>query len=91
MDKKNIEDLYPLSPMQTGMLFHSITAGESGVYIEQLSFAISGSFVPAAFQEAWQRLVNRHSILRTAFLYQDLKEPVQVVQRKVSVPFATLD
>ncbi|MEH2448292.1 MAG: amino acid adenylation domain-containing protein [Nostoc sp.] len=88
---KNIEDFYPLSPMQQGILFHSIAAPESGVYFEQLSWTLEGNFNIAAFQQAWQQIVERHSILRTCFVWEGLKEPVQVVHRQVRLPWVLLD
>ncbi|WP_442949189.1 amino acid adenylation domain-containing protein [Nostoc sp.] len=88
---KNIEDFYPLSPMQQGILFHSLAAPESGVYFEQLSWTLEGNFNIAAFQQAWQQIVERHSILRTCFVWEGLKEPVQVVHRQVTLPSVLLD
>ncbi|MEP6743439.1 MAG: amino acid adenylation domain-containing protein [bacterium] len=81
----NLEDLYELSPMQQGMLFHSIYSPESGVYFEQSLFTIKGDLKVSAFQDAWQKVVDRHSILRTSFLWEDLASPVQVVHRHVDV------
>ncbi|MEO6238542.1 MAG: amino acid adenylation domain-containing protein, partial [Vicinamibacterales bacterium] len=87
----NLEDLYPLSPMQQGMLFHSIYAPGSGVYFEQSVFTLTGDFDPAVFERAWQAVVDRHAILRTAFLWEDLENPVQAVQRHVDLPIERHD
>ncbi len=65
MAKQNIEDFYPLSPMQQGMLFHSMLAPESGVYVEQWSCTLTGQFYLRAFKKGWQRVMDRHAILRT--------------------------
>ncbi|MGA9994161.1 MAG: amino acid adenylation domain-containing protein, partial [Pyrinomonadaceae bacterium] len=83
-----VADIYPLSPMQQGMLFYSLYAPEAGMYIEQLSCALDGDLNAAAFAEAWQQVAARHAILRTAFIWENLDEPLQVVQRDVSL---TLD
>ncbi len=91
MTQKNVEDFYPLSPMQQGMLFHSLYAPESGVYVGQMSATLRGRLDVAAFQRAWARLVERHAVLRTGFVVGDLKEPVQVVQRQVTLPWTELD
>ena len=78
----NLEDLYPLSPMQQGMLFHSIYSPDSGVYFEQSLFTIKGDLDLSAFEGAWHSVVERHSILRTSFLWEDLEKPIQVVHRR---------
>ncbi|HTQ81129.1 MAG TPA: amino acid adenylation domain-containing protein, partial [Thermoanaerobaculia bacterium] len=61
-----LEDLYPASPVQEGMIFHSLQDPGSGVYMEQLSLELGGLDV-AAFQRAFARLFERHPVLRTAF------------------------
>lgn len=85
MNMKNVDSVYPLSPMQQGMLFHSLYAPESGVYVEQLNCTLDGDLSVRAFERAWQRVVERHAILRTGFIGESLKEPVQVVYREVKV------
>src|SRR5438309_10829473 len=87
IELENLEDLYPLSPMQQGMLFHTIYAPESGVYFEQSVFTIKGALDVKSFERAWQHVLNRHSILRSSFLWEDLENPQQVVHRRVSLPF----
>ena len=91
MNQKNIEDIYPLSPMQQGMLFHSLYAPTSGMYVEQLSLELNGNLDVAAFKQAWQEVLNRHSVLRTAFVWENLEKPLQVVGRQVSLPWQQLD
>ncbi|MDZ7356795.1 MAG: amino acid adenylation domain-containing protein [candidate division KSB1 bacterium] len=91
MDKKNVVDFYPLTPMQQGMWFHTLLAPESGVYFEQLSCAITGQIDLEAFRRAWDAVIQRHPILRTSFIGESLKEPIQVVHRHVSMPFEYLD
>src|ERR1700704_6319397 len=66
---RNLEDIYQLAPMQQGMLFHSIYSPDSGTYFEQSLFTIKGDLNISAFEQAWQRVVERHSILRTSFLW----------------------
>ncbi|RMF26124.1 MAG: non-ribosomal peptide synthetase, partial [Chloroflexi bacterium] len=91
MAMKNVQDFYPLSPMQQGMLFHSLLAPEAGMYIEQLSCTLRGDLDVSAFTRAWQRVVDRHPILRTAFIGEGLKEPIQVVHRRVRLPIEQQD
>ena len=77
--------------MQQGMLFHSIYAPGSGVYVEQSVFTLTGDFDVAVFERAWQRVVDRHAILRTAFLWEDMERPLQAVQRQVDLPIVRRD
>lgn len=85
IDKNNIKNIYELTPMQEGMLFHSVYDGANGAYFEQARYRISGELDRTCFEGAWNRLVERHDILRTAFVYQKVKEPIQIVlkQRKI--------
>ncbi|MGA9773579.1 MAG: amino acid adenylation domain-containing protein [Blastocatellia bacterium] len=83
--RQNIEAVYPLSPMQQGMLFHTLYAPESGMYFEQLTCTLQGNLNITQFERAWQRVVDRHSILRTAFVWDRVAEPLQVVGRRVKV------
>ncbi len=76
-----VEDLYPLTPMQAVMLAQTLRGRGSGVYVEQLSCTVRGAFDAAAFEDAWRQAVSRHAVLRTQFLWDGLSEPVQVVMR----------
>ncbi|WP_085638155.1 MULTISPECIES: non-ribosomal peptide synthetase [unclassified Pseudomonas] len=86
-----IDDIYPLSPMQQGMLFHTLLEHGNGDYINQMRLDVDG-VDPERFRAAWQAAMDAHDILRTGFVWQgDLEQPVQVVQRQVAVPFRVLD
>src|SRR5215212_673595 len=91
MKMNNVEDIYPLSPAQQGMLFHSLYAPESGVYLEQMSFRMSGALDLDAFERAWQQIVDRHAVLRTGIVWEELDEPLQVVERRVELPVSRED
>ncbi|MFC4494856.1 amino acid adenylation domain-containing protein [Streptomyces ovatisporus] len=86
MKPENLQDVYELTPIQEGMLFHSLFAPESGVYLEQLSFTLSGHVDPAAFRKAWQDVAGRHPILRTGFHWEEVGKSLQAVHRHVDVP-----
>ncbi|MCM3338070.1 amino acid adenylation domain-containing protein [Paenibacillus sp. MER TA 81-3] len=88
---EQIEDAYGLAPAQEGMLFHSIYAPSSGVYIQQVSFTMQGRLDRQAWQQAWEMLCDQHPILRTAFLWEGMSEPHQVVYTRVTIPFTDLD
>ncbi|WP_448651634.1 amino acid adenylation domain-containing protein [Pseudomonas fluorescens] len=86
-----VEDLYPLSPMQQGMLFQSLYGEGSGDYINQMRIDVDGLDVPR-FRQAWQAAVDRHEILRSGFLWQtDVEQPLQVVYKQRRMPLDELD
>src|SRR5207248_513938 len=80
-----IEDIYPLTPTQQGMLFHSLSEPDSGVYTTQLVCELKGRLNEEAFQAAWQAVARRHQSLRADFAWEVAAEPVQVVRRAVEV------
>ncbi|WP_199335631.1 non-ribosomal peptide synthetase [Nostoc sp. FACHB-110] len=88
---QNIEDIYPLSGVQQGMLFESLYAPDSGVYFQQWICTVNGQLNVPAFEQAWQQVVARHSILRTAFVWEELTQPLQIVYRQVDVQLQTHD
>ncbi|MGE8408413.1 MAG: amino acid adenylation domain-containing protein, partial [Pseudomonas sp.] len=85
----NVQDIYPLSPMQQGMLFHTLYEQEAGNYINQLRVAVSG-LQPALLRDAWQAMVDQHDVLRSVFL-SELEQPLQVVLRHMPITFIELD
>ncbi|WEK32625.1 MAG: amino acid adenylation domain-containing protein [Candidatus Pseudomonas phytovorans] len=84
-----IEDIYPLSPMQQGMLFHTVFEQGQGEYINQMRVDVTGLDVER-FKRAWQAMLDRHDVLRAAFVAQ-LERPVQVIRKHVELPFEVLD
>ncbi len=68
--KEPIEDIYPLTPVQEGILFHTLMEKETAPYLTQLELVIRGDFRKSTFQKAWELLIDRHSVLRTAILNQ---------------------
>jgi amino acid adenylation domain-containing protein/non-ribosomal peptide synthase protein (TIGR01720 family) len=89
--RSEVEDVYPLSPMQQGMLFHTLYAPASGVYVGQIHCILQGDLDISAFQRAWQQVEDRHPILRTLFVWEGLDEPLQVVRRHVDLPLEQYD
>ncbi len=86
-----IEDSYALSPMQQGMLFQYQLAPDAGYYVQQLVGSFHEDIDVDAFRKAWERIILRYSILRTAFRWEDLEEPLQEVYEKVGLPFEMHD
>ncbi|PMV20426.1 MULTISPECIES: non-ribosomal peptide synthase/polyketide synthase [unclassified Pseudomonas] len=85
-----IADLYPLSPMQQGMLFHTLYAPEAEAYINQLRLDIEGLDL-LAFGRAWQAALDRHDILRSSFHWLGLDSAHQVIQRHVDVQLQVIE
>jgi amino acid adenylation domain-containing protein len=85
MNPNDVELIYELSPMQQAMLFHSLYAPGSGVYVIQQSLRLTGPLDAAALERSWQTLVERHGILRTAFFWEDLEKPLQVVHKQAAL------
>ncbi|MEK4317564.1 non-ribosomal peptide synthetase [Bacillus sp. FSL R7-0229] len=81
----NVVDVYPLSPMQQGMLFHALLDQASQAYFGQVHMTLQGLTNGDAYEQAWNLLVERHSILRTKFAWEGLKEPVQFIQSEGSI------
>jgi len=87
----NIEAIYPLSPMQEGILFHALYTPQTMGYFEQQSYTLEGDLNLPAFERAWQTIATRHPILRTLFTWEKQNQPLQIVRQKVTVPFAYQD
>ncbi len=79
VDKKNIEDILALTPMQEGMLFHYLKAPDNYHYFEQLSLDISGEINKNFFVQAWNFVIQTNEMLRTVFRWEKIKKPVQII------------
>ncbi|MCX6582995.1 MAG: amino acid adenylation domain-containing protein [Candidatus Aminicenantes bacterium] len=78
-DKKDIQDILPLTPMQEGMLFHYLKEPASDLYFEQLSLAVSGNMAAELCKKAWNAVIDANEMLRTAFRWEKLENPVQII------------
>lgn len=85
------EDVYPLTPLQQGLLFHSLYEPQSGVYIEQLSCLLRGRLDHVSFLDAWRMVIARSTPFRTAFMWQELDRPMQAVLPGEAPPIIELD
>ncbi|WP_460064899.1 non-ribosomal peptide synthase/polyketide synthase [Pseudomonas sp. S2_H08] len=82
---RNVQDIYPLAPLQTGILFHHLSAAQGDPYVLQAQFAFADEQRLQVFTDALQRVIERHDILRTSLFWEGLEEPVQVVWRQASL------
>lgn len=87
----DLEDAYPPSPTQQGMLFHSLYAPESAIYRVQLNVRLDGPLDARALRAAWTRIVARHAVLRTTFHRTSTDRLVQVVRGTVNPQWTELD
>jgi len=87
----NFVDIYALSPMQQGMLFHALLDESSDNYFEQMTFTVKGHLNVAAVKSSIDRLSQRYDILRTRFLHEGLKQPLQMVLEESRVDFLYKD
>jgi thioesterase domain-containing protein len=85
MSADEVEDIYPLTALQQGFLWHTLADRESGLGIEQPSIVLEGPFQIDVYTQAWQRVIDRHPVLRTGFAWEDLDEPLQIVYRHADV------
>ncbi|WP_268891514.1 non-ribosomal peptide synthase/polyketide synthase [Lentzea tibetensis] len=90
-DGRDVEDIYALTPMQAGMVFHGLSQGDQGVYCEQATFVLGGVDDPQVLAAAWQHVVDRTPVLRSQIVWEGVQEPVQLVRRVVTVPIRHLD
>ncbi|EGO65799.1 non-ribosomal peptide synthetase [Acetonema longum] len=77
--KANIKKIFALSPMQKGMLFHALLDSQSPAYFEQVVFFINGKLDRELVQASFRKLIERHDVFRTVFVYEKVSSPVQVV------------
>ncbi len=80
--KSDIKDIYSLSPMQQGMLFHYIMDSASSAYFEQARLSIKGHIDISLFEKSFNYIIEKHEPLRTIFLYEKVNEPLQAVLKK---------
>lgn len=89
---QNVADIYALSPMQQLMLLHVKMSGTAqDILFSQIVYRLTGPLDSAAYRRAWEQLVERHAALRTLFVWQEGKDPVQVVRQQVLLPWTAHD
>ena len=85
------EDIYSLSPVQEGMVFHDLYAPESGAYVSQYVFTLRGAVDVEVLRRAWEHVLDRRAVLRTVFVWEGMERPVQAVVTRAHLPWEVLD
>ncbi len=88
-DGRDVEDIHPLTPLQSGMLFHTLS--DPGAYTEQMSFELDGVTDPALLARAWQEVADHAGVLRASLEWRDVERPLMVVHRRAGLPVTHLD
>ncbi|HEY7407080.1 MAG TPA: amino acid adenylation domain-containing protein [Gemmatimonadaceae bacterium] len=86
MGVTTLDTAYRLSPMQQGMLLHNLDAPQSGAFVQQTVFAVNGDLHPDAFRLAWERVMDRHAMLRSGFRWEGVEVPVLELGTGVTLP-----
>ena len=86
-----IEDVYPLTPMQEGLLLHTLLEPGTGLYYMQDRYRINSALDPERFAQAWQAVIARHEALRASFCWNIGEDMLQVIHKPGSTPIDYLD
>ncbi|GAA1284274.1 amino acid adenylation domain-containing protein [Saccharothrix xinjiangensis] len=89
--RPGVVDVYPLAPMQEGMLFRGLFWPDSDAYFNQNVLELVGGTDEDVLREAWRRVADRYEILRTGFDWHDRTEPLQYVRDDIAPPWAVHD
>ena len=87
----NLENIYPATDMQVGLMFHSLLDESGQSYSTQLTFSLNGRFQVANFQKAWALVVARHDVLRSALVGRERARILQLVVDEVEIPWQLQD
>lgn len=82
LNTRNIKDLYRLSPMQEGMLYHAMKDNKNSAYFEQAVLSIEGELNISQLEESFNKLIEEYDIFKTVFIYEKLERPLQVVMKE---------
>jgi Condensation domain len=91
MQARDVEDIYGLTPTQSGILYYALQASAPGMYAQQGTCAIDGPLDVERLRDAWQSAIDAHAVLRTGFRWRGLAHPVQIVRRRASMDFRVVD
>ncbi len=88
---EQVEHIYPLTPMQQGMLFHYMMEPETTAYVEQVAIEMEGELQQELLEQSFQELLAKYEVLRTNFVFTSIREPRQVVRKHQHAEFQFYD
>ena len=86
-----VETVYPLTPLQEGMLFHCIRETRPDIYLSQVLCRLDGPLDLDRLELAWRQCAKRHAVMRTSFTWERRDRPLQIVHAAAECPFHTED
>src|SRR5215212_4472952 len=86
-----VEDSYLASPLQAGMLFHSLCTPQQPMYVRQIVLVLREAVNVPALTRAWKFVFERHPILRSSLRWHNLADPLQEVHANLALPFEQHD
>ena len=86
-----VEESYPLSPMQQGMLFDTLSAQEPGVDVEQIIIRLHEDLNPSVLRASWEKVIERHSVMRTSLRWEGIDKPLQDVHNQIKLSWDRQD
>ncbi|MCX5609335.1 amino acid adenylation domain-containing protein [Streptomyces sp. NBC_00047] len=90
-DGRDVEDIHPLTPMQAGMLFHTLADPASPTYFEQMTYVLDGVSDPELLAAAWQQTADQLGVMRAHVVWEGVDRPLMVVRRRAALPVERLD
>jgi amino acid adenylation domain-containing protein len=91
MNIKEVEAIYPLSPLQEAILSDSVQSQGLKAKVSQWECTLQGYLDVSAFEKAWQEVIDRHSVLRTFFVWKRVEKPLQVARKRLEFTPAKQD
>lgn len=88
---EGLDNAYPLTPLQQGMLYEGLKNPDSNLYIAYIAIDISGELDVEVLKRAWQCTVQHHETLRTRFVWEGLDEPLQLVNSSAELDWTECD
>lgn len=91
MSLDSLQDAYPLSAVQQGILYHSASNSNKDDYVSHITLSLNGTLDATKLQIAWQEVTAHYASLRTSFVWQSVEEPLQLVHNQAELDWQVID